>query len=453
VRETTVDMAERVRELLDARELQRLRALLVDAPAPDVAELLGELAARERAITFRLLPRDMASDVLAGLEPDDGRALIADLTDHEARRVLVNLAPDDRTQLLEELPGVVTQRLLNLLSPGDLAEARSLLGYPEESVGRLMTPDYVAVHAGWTVRQALDHIRARGGETETLAEIYVVDERWRLLDAVELAAFVLADPDARVETIMDRSFAALSAHDDRERAVELIARYDRYALPVVDSDGVLLGIVTIDDLLDVAEREATEDFQRSAAIEPLATTYRGASVWSLYRKRIGWLLVLIFVALLSSGVIAAFEGTLESVIALAFFIPLLIGAGGNTGAQSATLVVRALAIGDMRLGQWARALGREIVVGVALGATMGVAASTLGLVRGGAAVGAVVGLAMLAIVLAANLVGAALPFILTRLGLDPAVASSPLIATIMDALGLLIYFGIALALLGATGVL
>jgi magnesium transporter len=451
--ELTVETRDEVQELLDRRDLVSLRRLLADMPVPDVADLLHELDKPDRVILFRLLPRPMSCEVFAELEGDSGQSLILDLSDEEARRLLAGLAPDDRTQLLEELPGVVTQQLLNLLSPPDLAEARFLLGYPEESVGREMTPDYVAVKAHWTVQQALDHIRRRGRESETINEIYVTDPGWRLLDAVELSTFVLADPDDVVDSLMDRSFVSVFAHEDRERAVELIGRYDRYALPVVDSDGVLVGIVTIDDLLDVAEEEATEDFQKYGAVEPLDRSYRTARVRELYRRRVLWLVALIGVALLSSSVIAAFEDTLESLVILAFFMPLLIGTGGNTGAQSATLVIRALATGDVRMGQWARVLGRETAVGMTLGITMGLAGGALGLIRGGMWIGVVVGLTMICIVFVAALVGASLPFILTRLGFDPAVASSPLLATVMDAVGLLIYFTFAILILGAVGIL
>ncbi len=451
--ETTAEHVDVVTELVERRAWTELRETLRGLEPADVADVLLSVDVPERVLVFRLLPRALARDVFAYLDREDAEALVSSLTDEEARLLVADLAPDDRTQLLEELPGQVMQRLLNLLGPADVAEARELLGYPEDSVGRLMTPDYVAVKAGWRVREAIEHIRHRAAASETVGEIYVVDVDWRLVDAIELATFVLADPDDRVEDIMDRTFVAVFAHEDRERAVELVGRYDRYALPVVDADGVLVGIVTIDDLLDVAEEEATEDFQRVAAIEPLDTTYREASIWTLYRKRIAWLVALVFVALMSSAVIAAFEATLEAVIVLAFFIPLLIGAGGNTGAQSATLVVRALATGDVALRQWGRALGKELAVGLALGTTMGAASAVLGFVRGGAEVAAVVGLTMLCIVVVANLVGATLPFLLTRLGLDPAVASSPLIATIMDAVGLVVYFTIAIVVLGATGVL
>jgi len=435
--------------LIKQRKWLDLRKALVSKPEPEIADLLLELDKSDRVIIFRLLPRRLASDVFAYLEPADEDALLKDLTDEETRQLLADMRPDDRTQLLEELPGQVTQRLLNLLSAEDLREARLLLGYPEESVGRLMTPDYVAVRPYWTISQALDHIRTKGKDSETISVIYVTDSSWHLLDALELQRFILARPTDTVEQIMDYSFVSLSAYDDREKAVDLMQRYDLFALPVVDTEGVLLGVVTVDDVLDVAQEEATEDFHKVAAVAPLKISYRESSIWSLYRKRIVWLIILIFVNLVSSGVIAAFEETLAAAIALAFFIPLLIDSGGNTGAQSATMMVRALATGDVEPAEWARTLLKELGVGLSLGITMGFAGSLLGLVLGvGPEIGLVVGLTMLLIIIVANIIGVVVPFLLTRLNLDPAVASSPLITSIADATGLLIYFSIAAWILG-----
>jgi magnesium transporter len=426
-----------------------LRDTLAEMAPPEIADALHELDRPLRGVVFRLLPRRLSSEVFAELEPDRRNEVLRGLTDEETRHLLAELPPDDRTHLFEELPGEVTQRLLNLLSPEDLQEARQLLGYPEESVGRLMTPDYVAVRPHWTTAQALEHIRATGKGRETVAVIYVTDASWRLLDALEIDRFILAPPDQLVEEIMDRTYQALSPYDDREKAVEMMRRYDLFALPVVDSDGVLLGIVTVDDVLDVAEAETTEDFHKGAAVAPLRVSYRESAVFSLYQRRIGWLGVLIVVNLLSSSIIAAFEETLEATIALAFFIPLLIDSGGNTGSQSATLMVRALGTGDVKLNQWARALGKELFVGAMLGISLGVASSALGIIRGGPEIGLVVGLAMAAIIFTANLIGTVLPFVLTRLRVDPAVASSPLITSIADAAGLLLYFSIATAILGS----
>jgi len=433
----------RIKELLSEMQLIELRQILSTWEAPDLADLLLVLDKHERALVFRLLPRQLAADVFSQLDPLRQNSLLQDLTDDETRQLLQNLKPDDRTTLFEELPGAATQKLLNLLDPESLREARQLLGYPPQSVGRLMTPDYIAVRSFWTIDRALEHIRKKGKELETINVIYVVDAKWKLIDAVELQRFILAEPDDTVEQIMDRRFTSIPAYADREEAVRVIQRHDLFSLPVVDSEGVLVGAVTIDDVLDVAQEEATEDFQKVAAIAPLGVSYRESTIWGLYRKRIGWLVTLVLVSLASSGVIAAYERTLESAIALAFFIPLLIASGGNAGAQSATLMIRALATGDINLTEWGWTVARELAIGLSLGITMGTAAWVLGLFRGGFDIAIVVGLTMVSIVIVANIIGVTLPFVLTKLGLDPAVASGPLITTLADATGLLIYFTVA----------
>ncbi|MEX0778672.1 MAG: magnesium transporter [Balneolales bacterium] len=435
-------------ELIENQKWTELRESIEDWPVPEVADLMYGLEKTDRVLFFRILPRRLSSELFSYLEPESQNELLIDLTDEETRHLLANLRPDDRTALLDELPGQITQRLLNLLSPQDLKEARQLLGYPEESVGRLMTPDYLAVRASWTVEQAINHIRKMGKKSETINVIYVTDRSWKLIDALELQEIILADPEQKVEDIMDESFVYTSAFDDREVAVQMMQRYDKTVLPVVDSEGVLLGIVTVDDVLDVAQEEATEDFHKGAAVAPLKTSYRDATIFSLFSKRIPWLIILVFVNLISSGVIEAFEEVLASALALAFFIPLLIGSGGNTGAQSATLMVRAIAIGDIKLTQWFRTVGKEVFVGATLGSVMGLSSWILGYFWGGWEIGVVVGVSMLAIVLVANILGTLLPFLLTKINIDPAVASSPLITTIVDAVGLLIYFTMAAWFLG-----
>jgi magnesium transporter len=437
-----------VERLIEDRKWGQLKELLAEYPVPEVADLLLGLEKRDRVLLFRALPRPRANEVFAYLETETQNAMIQELTDEETRRLLSDMSPDDRTALLGELPGQATQKLLNLLGPEDRREARWLLGYPEDSVGRLMTPDYVAVRPHWTVGQALEHIRRLGIDRETINWVYVVDDSWKLLDALTLRWFIVSDPEKPVEEIMDHKFVSVSAFEDREAAVRTIQSYDLEAVPVVDSEGVLVGIVTVDDVLDVAEREATEDFHLYAAVRPLESSYRESSVWSLFRKRVPWLVALVGVGLVSSGVIEAFEETLEAAIALAFFIPLLIDSGGNTGSQSATLMVRAIATGDLRLGQWGRALSKELLVGISLGAALGLATALLGVFRGGAEIGLIVGLTMVAIVLTANMIGALLPFALSRVRIDPAVASAPLITTVVDATGLILYFTIATVILG-----
>ncbi len=432
-----------IKEMIENRRWNELRSFAREIPAPDLADILLSLDQADRILFFSSLPRDISAEVFASLEAQDRDDLLRGLTDEETRLLLADLPPDDRTELFEDLPGQVTQRLLNLLNPADLKEARLLLGFPEESVGRLMTPDYVAVRASWSIAQALEHIRRMGKGSETISTIYVIDEGWRLLDALEIEVFILSDLDDKVEKIMDETFVALSPLDDREQAVRMMERYDIPVLPVVDSQGILLGIVTVDDVLDVAREEATEDFHKVGGVTPLRISYREASVWELYLKRIGWLLILVLVNLVSSTIIAAYEEVLAATIALAFFIPLLIDTGGNTGAQAASLIVRALATEDVELNRWFETIMKEIGEGLLLGLTMGIAAVTLGYFIADVSVALVVGVTMLALVLVSNIVGIALPFVLTRFGLDPAVASSPLITTIVDAVGLLIYFSVA----------
>lgn len=437
-----------IHALIESQDWSAMRALLIEYSAPDIAEFIPEVREAERLLVFRCLPRDLGSEVFSHLEWEDQDALIRQFTDQETRHVLSTMTPDDRTALFEELPAEMTVRLLNMLPPEDLQEAKQLLGYPEESVGRLMTPDYIAVRAHWTIPRALDHIRRYGHDKESINVVYVRDSQGRLLDELRLRQIVLAPSDASVSDLMDRTVISLSAFDDREDAVRLMRKYDLSALPVVDSEGVLLGMVTFDDVLDVAEEEATEDIHKGASVAPLRMSYDHAPSTLLYSKRIGWLTLLVVMALVSSGVIAVFEETLEAHIALALFMPLLIDSSGNVGSQSATLMIRALVTDDVRLNQWGRVLLKEFGVGLLLGVTLGALSAGLGLFRGGWEIGLVVGLTMVCVVMFANLVGAMLPFILTRLNLDPATASAPLITTIADASGLFIYFSIATVVLG-----
>lgn len=432
-----------LRELLSERNYSEIREVLSQYPVPDIADMLLEVDRSDRIILFRLLPRMLSSEVFSYLKSEDQNELLKALSQEETRNLLVNLRPDDRTVLFEELPGRVTQKLLNLLTPEELKQTRQLLGYPEESVGRLMTPDYVAVRPQWTVKEALDHIRLKCRNTETLNSVYVTDENWLLIDTLDLHRFILASPDHKVEELMDKTFISINAFEDREAAVHALQRYDVIALPVVDSDGILLGIVTFDDVMDVAEAEATEDFHKGAAVTPLKTGYQETSVWELYSKRIVWLLTLVFVNMISMELMSSYQEVLAATIALTFFIPMLIGSGGNAGAQSATLMVRALATGDIETNQWLSTMGKEMVVGASLGLTMGTVGLFLGWFKAGWDIALIVGLTMVAVVIVANLIGVLLPFLLTRLNLDPAVASNPLIASLSDVVGLLIYFIIA----------
>ncbi|MFQ3224934.1 MAG: magnesium transporter [Lentimonas sp.] len=446
--ENTVTDSE-IEALIEKGQLKALSESLTSWADPEIADLILRLDKPHQVLVYRALPRERAADVFAYFEPEDQDDVLEALTDADTRSLLANLSPDDRTAMLEELPATVTRRLMQLLSPADLAESRQLLGYPEESVGRLMTPDYIRLRAEWTCEQALAHIRKYGRDSEIFNILYVTDGAGKLVDIVRMRRLIMIDPQTLIQDMLNYNCVSISAYDDREVAVEMIQRYDVNALPVVDSEGVLLGIVTVDDILDVAEEEATEDIQKGAAVAPLETRYSVASPMQLFRKRIGWLLILIFVNLISASVISSYEEYVMEFITLALFMPLVIASGGNCGAQSATLMVRAIATGDLELSDWLMAVSKELFVGVLLGSAMAVIAGIVGHLYGGdAKIALIVGLSMISIVFVANSFGALLPFVLSRLKVDPAAASSPLITSIMDVLGLLIYFSIAVVVLG-----
>lgn len=433
----------------DWRQLARMRSEWPDPEimAPDVVQLLGHFEKIDRVLFFRALPKELSIEVFASLEGEDQEELLHDLTDTETRRILAEMSPDDRTALLEELSGPIVQRLLNLLSPEDLAETRELLGYPERSVGRLMSPDYLSVRPDWDFAHCLRHFQKYGKDSDSMNIVYVTDKAGKLIDALPLWAFVTGKPESIVRDVMDESFVKVSAYEDQEEAVRLMTKYARIVLPVVDSNDILLGIVTVDDVLEVAEEETTEDFQRVAAISPLGRSYWDTSVWRLFKSRIVWLAILVLVNLISSGVIGAFEHVLSTYVVLAGFIPLLIGTGGNAGSQSSTMMIRAISTGDVRLGQWGRVFLKELGLGLILGIILGLLGMAIGVLRGGWEIGLVVFFSLSAILLVTNILGMLLPFLLTKLNLDPAIASGPLVTTIADAAGLLIYFALASALL------
>jgi magnesium transporter len=435
-------------ELIEAHEWTGIRAVLEDWPAPELAELLASLRKPDRVLLYRALPRTAAREVFAQLDIDRQDALLLDLSDEESGELLASLPPDDRTQLLAELPGQVTQRILNLLDETDLEQARLLLGYPEQSVGRLMTPHYVAVHPEWTIAQALAHIRAHGVDSETINVIYVVSADWQLLDDITLRTVILADPDHTIADVMDHRFVSVSAFAGREDAVHLIRRYDLVALPVVDSGGVLVGIVTVDDVLDVAVESATSDFHRLGSVGPIRMSLHEASAGFLYRRRVGWLLALVFVNIFAGAGIAAFEETIAATVALVFFLPLLIDSSGNAGSQAATLMIRAMATGDVTARDWLGLAGKELGVALLIGVTMAAAASVIAYQRGGPPVMTVVGLTMILVIVLGSLIGMSLPFLLERFRIDPAAASAPLVTSIADVAGVLTYFALASWLLG-----
>lgn len=455
----TVQLLEpEVRELVQARRFAELRAALRDIPTADVAEILAALPPVEAAVAFRFLPRREAGEVFSYLDHEDQERLIRELGADGALRVVEAMEPDDRAELLDELPPQVAQRLLAALSPEHQRITRTILGYPPESVGRLMTPDYVRIRPDWSVAQAIEHIRRYGRDAETIHWAYVIDDRGVLIGDVHIRQLLLADPAASVADLMQRRVLALRATDDREEAVRVMAHYDRAALPVVDSSGVLLGIVTYDDVADVAEAEATEDFHKLAAIQTLRDPYLQIRLVQMIRKRAPWLVILFLAETVTILVLHHFDAQLQAAIVLASFIPLIIASGGNAATQAATLVTRALALRQIAVADVARVLQRELISGAALGGILGL----LGLITVSAlhAVGfapteaplrlaLAIALAVTAVVLWGCLLGSLFPIVLHRVGFDPAASSSPLVATVMDATGMVIYMTVVVAIFTA----
>src|SRR5262249_699546 len=405
------------------------------------------------------LPRRLAASIFEYLPFDKQRELITGMAKTETADILNEMSPDDRTMLLEELPAEVTKELLATLPAEERAVAASLLGYPENSIGRLMTPNYIAVKPEWTVRYVLDYIREHGEDSETLSTIYVIYDDGVLIDDLRIRVFLLASLYKSVSELMDHRFVSLKATEDQEHAVGVFRQYDRNALPVTDTTGVLIGIVTVDDVLDVAELEATEDIQKIGGMEALEEPYMKIAFTRMVRKRAGWLVILFLGEMLTATAMGYFEEEIKRAVVLALFVPLIISSGGNSGSQAATLVIRALALGEVSLRDWWRVVRREILSGLALGSILG----TIGFLRiviwatftslygpHWLLVALTVGVALVGIVLWGTLTGSMLPLLLRRLGFDPAASSAPFVATLVDVTGLLIYFSVAAVILRGT---
>ena len=439
-----------IKELIHNHKWMDLKDILSSWPAPEIADLVLDIDKYNRVLLFRALPRDLATDVFTYMEHEQREVLLIELTDQETRELLADLNPDDRTSLLEELPAKVTRSLLNLLSPEDLKEARELLGYPEESIGRLMTPDFVAVRPEWTIKDSLNQIRMFGKDSETVNRIYVTDRSGKLLDDILLRNIILANDKQTIADIADYNVVSLSAFDDQEEAVHTMEKYDISALPVVDSEGKLVGIVTFDDIMDISEEEATEDFQKISAINPVDQAYLNASSWRLWSKRFPWLLGLLLANFITAAVISVYSEIIEAVVALTFFIPMLIGTAGNTGTQSSTLIIRSLATNDIEINDWLKVFRKELFIGLLLGLALGCVTYFRGYFEGKDSMNLaiVISSSMLILVIWANLIGALLPMALEKLKLDPAVISSPFIATFIDVTGMIIYFNIAILIMG-----
>lgn len=474
-----------VQELIRAGNYAELRESVMHLHPADMAEILSGLDPADAGVGFRFLPRDLAAAAFAYIPAERQEELISHLGTDSAVGVLEAMTPDDRARLVDELPEEVAQRLVASLSPETRKVTQAILGYPPQSVGRLMTPDYVRLRPEWTCAKAIDHIRRYGRDAETINVVYVVDEQGRLIDDLRLRQVLLAAPEATVESVMNRNFVTLRADQDREEAVRTMARYDRNALPVVDSRGALIGIVTSDDVADVAQAEATEDIQKMGAVGALDEPFDRAGVLFLVRKRAPWLALLFLSELLTSNALVYFDDQIKRLSILAVFVPAIISSGGNSGSQASTLVIRALALGEIHLADWWRVLRRELLVA----GILGVIVAAIGFVRinlwgllgwwvghktdpatGRDLLDPATGLpvpdhsvqehygvlavaiscSLVGVVLWGSIMGAMLPFLLKKCRLDPAGSSTPFVATLVDVTGILIYFTCAIVILKGT---
>ena len=436
-------------ELVREGQTQRVAEWLQASTVLEIVDELSRLDRADTAVAFRLLPRDRALDVFEALDPGDQQQVLDGLRDDRVRQIIEALDPDDRARLFDEMPAKVVTRLLGQLSPDERALTTVLLGYPEESAGRLMSPEFVSLRATSTAAEAIEKIRREGLDAETVYALPVLDDHRHLIGITGLRALVLAPPSARVADLMTTDgIHQVTTDTDQEVAARLVREVGLIALPVVDSEGRLVGVITVDDALRVLEDEETEDFTLAGGASPLRTSYLSADVFGLARVRAFWLLLLIVAAAFTVNVLQVFESTLDQVVTLALFIPLITGTGGNSGAQASTAVIRAMAVGEVRLGDLPRIVWRETRVGMLLGLMLGVAAGIPVTFLYDGDLGVVIILTIFVVCTWATTVGSTLPLVARRAGVDPAVVSAPLITTLVDASALIIYFLIAKAILG-----
>jgi len=448
-------------EILQSGDLDGLHTFLDKQNISDVAELIYEFPEHESDI-LGSLSIHRAISTFKILDFPTQKRITQELSPSKTAELLNGLPADDRTSFLEDLPSEVVKELIKMLDPEERKITLSLLGYPESSVGRLMTPDYIAVQRNWTIREVIRHIRAVGKDSETIDVIYVVDEKGVFIDDIKIREIILADPDKKIEDVIDNRFIFLNVDDDQETANQAFKMNNRMALPVLDNNKVLLGIVTIDDVLWVAQEEFTEDIQKIGGTEALDHPYLETPFFQLIRKRVGWLIILFLSEMLTATAMASYNDELAQWLILINFIPLIMSSGGNSGSQASTLIIQAMALGEVTISDWWRVMRREILSGFMLGAILGligfirIFAWHLLMVRGvfkdiyGAhwiLVGLTVSCALVGVVLWGTLTGSMLPIILKKLGADPASSSAPFVATLVDVTGLIIYFNVALLFL------
>ncbi|CEP38248.1 MULTISPECIES: magnesium transporter [Halomonadaceae] len=444
-------------ELLDelAKEAPSKTVLslrLAETRSADIGEVLEEMIEDDEELSAALLLLDIlsaerAANVLGYLPGESQLEVVGQLDDSQVLKLLEEMGSDERADLFNLLSEDRREALLRRMAHREREDLKRLASYEEGTAGAIMTSDYVSIASGMTVSQAMMRVRQTAPDAETVYQLYILDSDGQLIGTMSLRQLMVARPGAIVDDIMIKDVISTRVDNAQEDVARIVAKYDLLALPVIDADDRMVGIVTHDDAMDVAESEATEDFHKGMSIGQLEDGVSRVKLWSLYRKRVFWLVLLVFANLFSGAGIAYFEETIAAQVALVFFLPLLIGSGGNAGAQAATLMVRGMATGDVGVKDWGKLLGRELLVAGSLGITMAIAVTPIGIMRGGEALAMVVAFSMVVIVLFGSLLGMCLPFVLERFNVDPATASAPLVTTLIDASGVVIYFSIATLML------
>ncbi|HKP96006.1 MAG TPA: magnesium transporter [Fibrobacteria bacterium] len=442
---------------LETGDLEALQELCDSLAAEDLAEMVEQLEPLMQAIFFEQVPEGKATEIFQLLEVNLQKEILNSVSNQRVAAIINQMDPDDRTALLETMPQNATRQLLSFLKPRERKQAQRLLDFPKDSIGRLMTPDFLAIKQEWTVERVLDFIRRNGEDKETLNDIYVVDDKGRLIDEIGIREFLLSPLDRPTLDIMDRQFVSLPAHHPEEEAIQAFKKYSsRTALPVTDEEGYLLGIVTIDDILHLEEKETTEDIHKLGGVGALEEAYLDSALISMVKKRGGWLVILFVGEMLTATAMSFFEKEISRAVVLALFIPLIISSGGNAGSQAASLIIRAIALGEVRFQDWWTVMRREIFVGLILGGALGL----IGLLRISVfsaffgtygnhwfLLALTVCFSLIGVVAWGTLIGSLFPILLKRLGADPATSSAPFVATFIDVTGIVIYFNIALLLL------
>jgi magnesium transporter len=449
------DYIDQFNEIIHSEDVLKIREWLNNQNISDVAELIYEFPDYEAQIIGNLSIH-RASSTFKILDVPTQKRIIQQLPAFTTAELLNDLSADDRTSFLEELPSEVVKELIKTLDPEERKVTLALLGYPEGSVGRLMTPDYIAVQKDWTVREVIDHIREVGKDSETIDVIYVVDDRGIFIDDIRIREIILANPEKKIEDVIDNRYIALNVNDAQETASEAFKMNNRVALPVLDDKKVLLGIVTIDDVLWIAQEELSEDIQKIGGTEALDEPYLEMPILKLFKKRVVWLVVLFLSEMLTATAMAAFEDEIARYVVLALFVPLIISSGGNSGSQASTLIIQAMALGELTVSDWWRVMRRELQSGILLGAVLGVIGFTRIILWNmifhtygphGILIATTVGVALIGVVLWGTIAGSMLPIVLKRVGADPATSSAPFVATLVDVTGLVIYFSVAILIM------